>query len=116
VPEAVAELKQYARPGNVRELCNVVERLLLLCPGDVDAAAVRLTLPLLGSGVQGDLSTGGTQAQRVEDFERKTLLAELNKHPYQMTETARALGLERSHLCKKCHHLGIDLQSPGEKE
>lgn len=114
-PEAVAELKRYAWPGNVRELRNVVERLLLLCPDEVDAAAVRLTLPLRDSGAD-DLSAGGSLAQRVEDFERKLLLTELKKHHYHMTETAKDLGLERSHLYKKCHHLGIDLRSAREKE
>jgi DNA-binding NtrC family response regulator len=46
----------------------------------------------------------------VEDFERSTILAELERHKHHMTNTARALGLERSHLYKKCQQLGIDLR------
>ena len=47
----------------------------------------------------------------MEAFERQTLLDELKRHNHHMTETARALGLERSHLYKKCQQLGIDLRA-----
>jgi DNA-binding NtrC family response regulator len=46
----------------------------------------------------------------MDAHEREIILAELKKHNYKMTDTARALGLERSHLYKKCQQLGIDLQ------
>ncbi|HET9318915.1 MAG TPA: helix-turn-helix domain-containing protein, partial [Bryobacteraceae bacterium] len=58
----------------------------------------------------GTISTG-TLAERVDAFEREVLLGELKHHGYRMTETARALGLERSHLYKKCQALGIDLRA-----
>jgi hypothetical protein len=44
----------------------------------------------------------------VDSFEREQLLAELKRHNQRMTDTAKALGLERSHLYKKCQALGID--------
>jgi DNA-binding NtrC family response regulator len=47
----------------------------------------------------------------VESFERETVLAELDRHGGRMSETAKALGLERSHLYKKCQQLGIDLRA-----
>jgi two-component system nitrogen regulation response regulator NtrX len=47
----------------------------------------------------------------VEAFEREVVLQELKRHGRRMTETARALGLERSHLYKKCQALGVDVQS-----
>src|SRR4029077_8528694 len=53
----------------------------------------------------------GTLVQRTEAFEREVLLAEIRRHNFHMTNVARALGLERSHLYKKCQQLGIDLQS-----
>jgi two-component system, NtrC family, nitrogen regulation response regulator NtrX len=110
-PEALEELKGYSWPGNVRELRNVVERLLLLS-GDatVDAAAVRLALPQPSAGAPGT-PAGGTLAERVAAFEREVLLAELKRHNHHMTNVARALGLERSHLYKKCQQLGIDLRA-----
>ena len=111
--EAIEELKRYAWPGNVRELRNVVERLLLLSGDEVDVAAVRLALPHIGAAgaAAASIPGDGTLAQRVEAFEREVLLDELKRHNQHMTETARALGLERSHLYKKCQQLGIDLQS-----
>ena len=112
-PEAIAELERYAWPGNVRELRNVVERLLLLAGDEVQAGDVRLALPQSAAAARGmgTLPQAGTLAERVENFEREVLLAELKRHGQRMTETARALGLERSHLYKKCQQLGIDLRA-----
>ena len=115
-PSAIAELQRYAWPGNVRELRNVVERLLLLADGPVDAATVRLALPAgaeepRSAAATGAPAIGGTLAQRVDSFEREQLLAELKRHNQRMTDTAKALGLERSHLYKKCQALGIDLRA-----
>jgi two-component system, NtrC family, nitrogen regulation response regulator NtrX len=110
---AVKLLEMYRWPGNVRELRNVVERLLLLADAEVDDDAVRLALPQSSGGLSLLSSAGGTGtlADRVEAFEREILLAELRRHQFKMTEAARALGLERSHLYKKCQQLSIDLQT-----
>jgi DNA-binding NtrC family response regulator len=116
--DAIAELRRYAWPGNVRELRNVVERLVLLTAEDtVTSADVRLVLPA-GQSLAAESSAGfspaaftGTLAERSEAFEREVLLAEIRRHNFHMTNVARALGLERSHLYKKCQQLGIDLQS-----
>jgi len=43
--------------------------------------------------------------------QREVLLAELKRHNHHMTNVARALGLERSHLYKKCQQLGIDFRA-----
>jgi two-component system, NtrC family, nitrogen regulation response regulator NtrX len=115
--EAIAELRKYAWPGNVRELRNVVERLVLLAGEDqVSAADVRMVLPSSeqpASGASAGVfsTTSGTLAQRTEAFEKEVLLAEIRRLNFHMTNVARALGLERSHLYKKCQQLGIDLQS-----
>ena len=111
---AYEELECYAWPGNVRELRNVVERLLLLADSEVEASTVRLALPnaVATPGGSSNLDNGtGTLAERVEHYERSVVRAELDKHSHRMTETARALGLERSHLYKKCQQLGIDYKS-----
>ena len=112
-PEALDALKRYSWPGNVRELRNIVERLLLLSGEQVEANTVNATLPHQAAGLPSMTGalTSGTLAERVDAFERDVLLAELKRHNYHMTETAKALGLERSHLYKKCQALGIDLQA-----
>jgi len=108
--DALDELARYPWPGNVRELRNVVERLLLLTDGDVDAATVRQVLSgRHGSGTSAPAT--GTLADRVMAYERDVVLAELHAHEHRVAETARALGLERSHLYKKCQQLGIDLKA-----
>jgi DNA-binding NtrC family response regulator len=107
--EAAGLLRSYSWPGNVRELRNVVERLLLLSGDEVDAVAVRLALPGQAAGADAGGTPSGTLGERVEAFERELLRSELERHGYRMTETARALGLERSHLYKKCQHLGINI-------
>jgi two-component system nitrogen regulation response regulator NtrX len=122
-PEAIAELEKYSWPGNVRELRNVIERVLLLATGDlIDAETVARALPRAAvsasphaSSFSGALGTGPL-AGRVETFERETLLEELKLHHHHMTNTAKALGLERSHLYKKCQQLGIDLRAIRQTE
>ncbi len=115
--DAVAELRRYSWPGNVRELRNIVERLVLLSTEDtVSDDDVRQALPTVELTVSSasaiDATTGqGTLEQRTEAFEREVLLAEIRHHNFHMTNVARALGLERSHLYKKCQQLGIDLHS-----
>jgi DNA-binding NtrC family response regulator len=111
LPEALDGLKQYAWPGNVRELRNVVERLLLISQDMVGAAAVHQALPALTEEGAGATLGSGALADRVLAFEREVILAELKRNQHHMTNTARALGLERSHLYKKCQQLGIDLQA-----
>jgi two-component system, NtrC family, nitrogen regulation response regulator NtrX len=114
--EALEALEAYPWPGNVRELRNAIERVLLLAAGDVvDQTTVGRALPqasqhaVRSSQPPAPPSTG-TFAERVEAFEREMLLAELKRHHHHMTNLAKALGLERSHLYKKCQQLGIDLR------
>jgi DNA-binding NtrC family response regulator len=112
--EALEALRKYAWPGNVRELRNVVERILLLANSEkLEAHDVVGALPASAASDEARFSTfdSGTFAERVEAFERATILAEFQRQNHHMTNTARALGLERSHLYKKCQQLGIDLRA-----
>jgi DNA-binding NtrC family response regulator len=115
-PAAIEALKEYAWPGNIRELRNMVERLLLLAGSEVTSDDVRLALPAHSRGVTSAQATAnphgnGTLSERTLAFERAQVLAELERHGRHVTQTAKALGLERSHLYKKCQQLGIDLQN-----
>jgi two-component system nitrogen regulation response regulator NtrX len=121
--DAISALALYAWPGNIRELRNVVERLLLLAEEGVNGDAVRLALPGLSSNSGNKLPAAGPcsvvegpLAERVLAFERAIVLAELERQQKHITRTAKALGLERSHLYKKCQQLGIDLQNLPERE
>jgi DNA-binding NtrC family response regulator len=58
----------------------------------------------------------GPLAERVAAFERAEVIKELGWHNRHITQTAKALGLERSHLYKKCQQLRIALKSLDERE
>jgi len=115
--DAILALEAYAWPGNIRELRNVIERVLLYADSDaVTAATVSAALPstrvqnLADGSTASIIAATGPLAQRVEQFERQMILEEIKRNNHHITNTAKALGLERSHLYKKCQQLGIDLR------
>jgi two-component system, NtrC family, nitrogen regulation response regulator NtrX len=115
--DAIGMLQRYSWPGNLRELRNIVERLVLLAEGqkitgkDVQLVVPATTAPPQDNSNSSPAAGSGTLAARTESFEKEVLLAEIHRQNFHMTNVARSLGLERSHLYKKCQQLGIDLQS-----
>ena len=108
--DAIGALQAHTWPGNIRELRNAVERLMLLATAnEVTAETVALALPV--SGANAEVGLSGSLAERVRVFEKQTILAELKRNHNQISNTARALGLERSHLYKKAEQVGIDLKA-----
>ena len=115
-PEAIEALGAYSWPGNVRELRNMVERLMLLATGEeITLETVRSGLPSASSSPASQ-GASGTLAERVQTFEREAILAELKRSNYHITNAAKSLGLERSHLYKKAEQLGIDIQKQRREE
>jgi DNA-binding NtrC family response regulator len=111
-PDAIRRLQDYGWPGNVRELRNAVERLMLLATeGSVTAATVDMALPQSAETHVASYNGSGPLAERVQGYEREVILAELKRNHNHITNTAKALSLERSHLYKKAEQLGIDLRS-----
>jgi len=111
-PGVIGALEAHPWPGNVRELRNVVERLMLLASEDtVDSETVPLALPQTSSSMGVSGPSSGSLAERVQGFERQTILSELRLHHYNVSNAAKALHLERSHLYKKAEQLGIDLRA-----
>jgi DNA-binding NtrC family response regulator len=114
--EAIEALQQCSWPGNIRELRNAIERLMLLATSnEVDAQTVRSVLAPSGDASGTNMGTG-TLATRVESFEREVILSELKRAGFHMTNAAKALGLERSHLYKKAEQLGIDIRKQRREE
>jgi DNA-binding NtrC family response regulator len=107
--DAIQVLAAYSFPGNVRELRNLMERLVILTPDDVIRAAdVRTCLPGGNAPKTAGLFRPGTPFRvLVEEAERQILQDALTHHGGQMAATARALDLERSHLYKKARALGL---------
>jgi two-component system nitrogen regulation response regulator NtrX len=110
-PAALAALQQYTWPGNVRELRNVVERLVIMVPGDAISAD---DLGFLGHAAAPPAVVGsGTSAGRLtlhearERFERDLILRTLAEQQGNMSRTAEVLGVERSNLYRKMRGFGI---------
>jgi two-component system nitrogen regulation response regulator NtrX len=102
-PGALDELQRYSFPGNVRELRNLVERLIIMSPGaEIGPAQVQAVLPQVGSAG----GSAGRLVDAVREFERKHIEAALLAEAGNMTRAAERLGLERSHLYKKMRKLG----------
>jgi len=114
--DAIEALHSHPWPGNIRELRNMVERLMLLATEDqVDLATVQMALPKTAAGAGASATAGavgsGALADRVQSFEREVILAELKRSHQNVSLAAKTLGLERSHLYKKAEQLGIDLRA-----
>jgi DNA-binding NtrC family response regulator len=106
--EAMLALQAHDWPGNVRELRNVVERLAILCDGPVlEPADVAQALPGARQPRADRARAGASFHELVEEAEREIILAALTAHQDNVSDTARALGLERSHLYKKMRALGV---------
>jgi two-component system nitrogen regulation response regulator NtrX len=107
--EALAYFLSYDWPGNVRELRNMVERLVIMAPGDV-IGPEDLPPPLRpresAPGVE-DTQRDKTLKEAREAFERAFIVAELSAQEWNMTRTAERLGIERSHLYRKLKAYGI---------
>jgi len=107
--EALTALSSYSFPGNVRELRNLIERLVILTPDEVIVGEdVRTCLPGGGAPKTAGLYRPGIPFRvLVEEAERTILSEAIAHHGGQMAATARALDLERSHLYKKSRALGL---------
>jgi two-component system nitrogen regulation response regulator NtrX len=105
-PAAMDVLVRYAWPGNVRELKNVIERLVIMCPAD-SIEPHHLPPELFRAAPRTPLVPHATLHEARAAYEREFILRKLEEHQWNMTRTAQALGLERSHLYRKMKSLGI---------
>jgi two-component system nitrogen regulation response regulator NtrX len=120
-PDAVARLAELEWAGNVRELRNTIERLLILAP---DATiAVADVDRLVGAGGAGGAAAAPAELGAVmecrtfEEFkhaaERAFLLAKLREYDWNVSETARGLEMPRSNLYKKIERYGLSREHAG---
>jgi DNA-binding NtrC family response regulator len=106
---ALQRLAARDYPGNVRELRNVVERLVILTEGRmIDDRDVGRIDPALPADTDGPIALRDNLRETLVRVERRLIRQTLEQHGWQMTAAAAALGLERSHLYKKLKALGIE--------
>jgi two-component system, NtrC family, nitrogen regulation response regulator NtrX len=102
--EALSLLERYSFPGNVRELRNLVERLIIMTKGNtVQADDLKALFP-----IQTQSPASQRLSEAVDAFERMQIEEALRAEGGNMTRAAERLGLERSHLYKKMKRLGLE--------
>jgi two-component system nitrogen regulation response regulator NtrX len=114
--DALAVLQSHDWPGNVRQLRNNVERLLILASGDADAVVTASMLPQdvgsmvpnMPNGNGGEHLMGLPLREAREVFEREYLVAQISRFGGNISRTAEFVGMERSALHRKLKALGID--------
>ncbi|WP_454916679.1 nitrogen assimilation response regulator NtrX [Xanthobacter sediminis] len=113
--DAMAVLQSHDWPGNVRQLRNNVERLLILAGGDPEATITAAMLPQdvgslvpsLPNGNGGEHLMGLPLREAREVFEREYLAAQINRFGGNISRTAEFVGMERSALHRKLKALGV---------
>jgi len=115
-PDAIAVLQSHDWPGNVRQLRNNVERLMILAAGDPEAeisaemlpAEIGALVPATPTGLGGERLMSIPLREAREVFEREYLIAQINRFGGNISRTAEFIGMERSALHRKLKSLAID--------
>ncbi|WP_309660639.1 sigma-54 dependent transcriptional regulator [Sphingomonas sp.] len=121
--EAMAALQAHDWPGNVRQLRNIIERTIILAPGD-RVGCIEVDL-LPGEVLESQTSTGVTSSTMTimgsplrearESFEREYLKIQIRRFSGNISRTASFIGMERSALHRKLKALGIGDKRDGEE-
>jgi two-component system nitrogen regulation response regulator NtrX len=114
--DAMAVLQSHDWPGNIRQLRNNVERLMILALGDPNAeitasmlpAEVGALVPAIASGIGGEKLLSLPLRDAREAFERDYLVAQISRFGGNISRTAEFIGMERSALHRKLKSLGVE--------
>ena len=114
--DAMAILQSHDWPGNVRQLRNNIERLLILAAGDADAeinasmlpSEIGALIPATPNGAGGEKLMSLPLREAREVFEREYLVAQISRFGGNISRTAEFIGMERSALHRKLKSLAID--------
>ncbi len=124
-PEAMAVFQQYDWPGNIRELRNLIERLMIMVPGPVidpvQAGHSLQARPVVGSTPQAAAPPVNPLLTQSYDslrdarnaFEKDYIGRKLREHHWNISRTAEELKIERSHLHRKIKLLDVEMRPEG---
>lgn len=111
--DALAVFMEHDWPGNVRELKNIIERLVIMIPSEMITADD--IPPFIKKDEQADeqdtlISVTDSFRQAKEEFEKHFIVQKLHENEWNVSKTAKAIGLERSNLHRKIKSYGLDLK------
>jgi two-component system nitrogen regulation response regulator NtrX len=115
-PAALDHLQRARWKGNVRELKNTVERLIIMTPGeaiDVDDLRDIVRLEAKATGGDNEKERPGTLREFKESAERTFLVGKLRENNWNISKTAEVIGTPRSNLYKKLEQYGISQEVDG---
>ena len=99
-------LEVYDWPGNIRELRNVIERLVIMIPSNT----VTPKNIILGEAARSDYFTFSTLKEARESFEKDFIIKKLEENNWNISKTAEILDIERSNLHRKIK--AYDIKTP----
>ena len=115
--ESVQAITDYPWPGNVRELKNLIERLVIMSPGNTitrsqlpHAIANKRQFAPKALNLSGTDNTSNTFRTAKEEFEKEYLIQKLAENDWNVSRTAEAIEIERSNLHRKIKAYGIELK------
>jgi two-component system nitrogen regulation response regulator NtrX len=119
--DAMAVLQSHDWPGNVRQLRNIVERLMIMTGGDPETIItadmlpddITSNVPLSPNGAGGEHLMSLPLRDAREIFEREYLMAQINRFGGNISRTAEFVGMERSALHRKLRALGVSSSDRG---
>ncbi len=118
--DALAALQAYDWPGNIRQMRNVIEWLLIMCPGTIDDPITSTMLPkeifsltpaVMAPDFNADIMSMKLRQAR-EVFERQYLVAQISRFGGNISRTASFIGMERSALHRKLKSLNVGIDEP----
>ncbi|MCO6429554.1 MAG: sigma-54-dependent Fis family transcriptional regulator [Deltaproteobacteria bacterium] len=109
-PEAIEAIMRYSWPGNIRQLQNEIERLVLMSGADevIPAALLSTQIQAQGGGVEKNQEDPATLKDAVEQVEREMILKTLKRLNWNKSEAAKELGVSRSSLIAKVQSYGLE--------
>jgi len=113
--KAMNALTRYHWPGNIRELENLIERIVVLSSGNEQIDLKHIPIEILLSSEQDIQDLMGRETGLIkmrDEFERRVILNALEACQWNQSETARMLKISRNHLIQKAKQLGILLKKP----
>ncbi len=110
--EAMEVLRGYDWPGNIREIKNMIERLMIMCSSDIiDVADLPDNIQSPTSKTAFNMESGMTLKEVKENIEREFIISTLKKNGWNVSQTAKDLDVDRTNLHKKIKYYGLSIKN-----